>query len=366
MKKSAEFIIEPHIFIMHPKDRGFIGQSVLRLDNGELLMSAQCGRPPLDFTNLNGDVHMPTIYRSCDGGISWNKAGKFNMKWDLEGIISDGGLTLLSLCDNRIAALFHTHVSGMKGGGLPAISFSSDNGSNWTDAKSLCKEQLPYYVMNDRLIQLKCGRLVVPVACSVGDFEGDKDQSLCFYSDDGGENWKKSSTPVPNPKGERGMAEPCVVELSDGRLLLLARTGMGAHYKSYSQDKGETWSMAEKTSLIAACSPLTLKKMPDNRLIVVYNCAENVEKGAFFPRNPLAYAVSNDEGESWSEPVIIDAEGIENEANSFSHIYPSICFLEDGILVLYSSHFSDNTFNPKTEEQRKIGGGKMCLIKYPK
>ena len=81
--------------------------------------------------------------------------------------------------------------------------------------------------MNDRLVQTRGGRLLVPVARAVGKFEGDRDESLVFYSDDSGKTWQRSE-PAPLPDGPRGMAEPCVIELKDGRLLMMARGGLGA------------------------------------------------------------------------------------------------------------------------------------------
>jgi hypothetical protein len=112
----------------------------------------------------------------------------------------------------------------------------------------------------------------------------------------------------------------------------------------------------QPTTLTAACSPLTLKRMPDGRLIVLYNHAQPTEPEGFFPRTPLVYAVSSNEGRTWGQPVVIDDEPQRQ------HIYPSICFLDEGILVVYSTHFSNNTFG-STAKQKLIGGGKRCVFK---
>ena len=127
--------------------------------------------------------------------------------------------------------------------------------------------------MNDRLVQTRGGRLLVPVARAVGKFEGDRDESLVFYSDDAGKTWQRSE-PAPLPDGPRGMAEPCVIELKDGRLLMMARGGLGVLLASHSRDGGRTWSRGTPTTLTSPLSSFTLRRLPDGRLIVFYNHAD--------------------------------------------------------------------------------------------
>jgi flavin-dependent dehydrogenase len=208
----------------------------------------------------------------------------------------------------------------------------------------------------------------------VGRYEGDRDESLVFYSDDGGATWKRSH-PAPLPDGPRGMAEPCVVELKGGRLLMLARGGLGVLVKSYSHDGGQTWSPGVRTTLDSPCSSLTLHRLPDSRLIVFYNHATPYNPGDFFPRNPLCYAISADEGDSWSAPTIIDESGVSDGNGgkpSLQIVYPGAAFLKEGILLFYSRDVTKNTFKTTkgetstwTEAQRALTGGVTCLMAYP-
>ena len=73
--------------------------------------------------------------------------------------------------------------------------------------------------------------------------------SFVYYSDDEGRTWHRSrnETFVLLDKGVKGayaMGEPTVIELKDGRLLMLGRTNMGRVFRSFSEDRGETWSEA--------------------------------------------------------------------------------------------------------------------------
>ena len=375
--QRAAVIEPPRIFIRHGENRrNFIGPHAIELPNGDLLMSAPWGRPPADIAEEIVAGHpVPDLYRSTDRGRTWTKIGPLPVAWEHSGFVSDGGVSFLRLADGRLALLLHRHIRGLKGGGLPAICFSSDDGQTWTDPVLLADpaDEGVWYVMNDRLLQTRSGRLIVPVARAVGNFEGDRDESLVFYSDDAGETWQQSG-PAPLPDGPCGMAEPCVIELNDGRLLMLARGGLRVLLASRSSDGGCTWSRGTRTTLMSPLSSLTLRRLPDGRLIVFYNHAEPSEPGGAFPRCPLVYAVSADEGAIWSTPFIIDNEGLKpgsGELPDMAHVYPGITFLEEGMLVLYSSHMTHNRFGarsgdvPWTPEQLARTGGKTALLAYP-
>ena len=367
--QRAEFIYGPRVFLKHTAARTFIGPGTVRLPSGEILMAAPWGGQPAQALEMAEASPVPRLYRSEDGGRTWREAGLMRMEWRLSGTINGGGVTFLRLQDGRLAFAAHRHVQGFHGGGLPVVAFSEDEGQSWTPARLPDDEDAVYYVMNDRLIQMRSGRLVLPVShmpVDMGTYEGDRNVGLCFYSEDGGETWRRSSRWADLEGDLRGMAEPCVAEVTGGRLLMLSRTGAGVKYQSWSDDSAETWSTPEPTTLTAACSSLTLKTLPDGRLIVFYNHAEPLYEGAFFPRNPLTYAISADGGRTWSEPVLVDDAGLARDENHLQHIYPSICFTDEGMLAIYSTHKADpqGKFGAAKGAWR-IGGAKCCLLPYP-
>jgi hypothetical protein len=359
---QAEFVVAPEVVIAHTPDRSFIGPGTFRLENGDILMAAPWGRPPTNFEQLAATFPVPMLYRSTDGGRTWREQGRLKIEWPLKGMVSDQGISFLRLKDGRLAVVLPRHVEGLHGGGVPAISFSSDDGATWSAAKMLIEEDAAYYVMNDRLIQLKSGRLLVPVARKAGKHEGDKDESLAMLSDDGGATWRLSRGRARLDK-PRGMQEPCAVELADGRVRLLARTGAGSIHTSISADGGETWSEAEPTTLESPCSALTLRRAPDGRLGCLYNHVKPLHEGAFFPRTPLVYALSSDDGATWSAPVVIDASGVEHRDRQ--NIYPSPCFTPEGMVVVWSTHGADPKGSFGGQYDEKIGGAKRAIIALP-
>ncbi|MEY5024593.1 MAG: Sialidase precursor, partial [Verrucomicrobiota bacterium] len=360
--QKAPVLVPPEVIIRHTPERSFIGPGMFVLENGDILMAAPWGRPPTNFEQLAAKFPVPMLYRSTDGGRTWKEQGRMKMEWNLTGMVSDGGTSFLRLRDGRLAVVFNRHVRGLHGGGTPALAFSSDDGNTWTAAKVLLEDDAAFYVMNDRLIQLRSGRLVLPVARKVGADEGDRDEGLAMLSDDAGATWRLSrgSAELDAP---RGMAEPCVAELGDGRVLMLARTGLGSLHAALSADGGETWSPPEATTLESACSSLTLRTLPDGRLIVFYNHATPLKAGAFFPRTPLCYAVSEDGGKTWSSPVIVDDEGVANKDRQ--NIYPSVCFTKEGMLVMWSTHGADPKGSFAGQYDPNIGGGKRAVLKMP-
>jgi sialidase-1 len=359
---QAEFVVAPEVVIAHTPDRSFIGPGTFRLENGDILMAAPWGRPPTNFEQLAATFPVSMLYRSTDGGRTWREQGRLKIEWPLKGMVSDGGISFLRLKDGRLAVVLHRHVQGLHGGGVPAISFSSDDGATWSAARMLIEEDAAYYVMNDRLIQLKSGRLLVPVSRKAGKHEGDKDESLGMLSDDGGASWRLSRGRARLEK-PRGMQEPCAVELADGRVRLLARTGAGSIHTSISADGGETWSEPEPTTLESPCSSLTLRRAPDGRLVCLYNHATPLKEGAFFPRTPLVYALSSDDGATWSAPIVIDASGVEHLNRQ--NIYPSPCFTPEGMVVVWSTHGADPKGSFAGQYDEKIGGGKRAVIALP-
>ena len=280
-----------------------------------------------------------------------------------------GVSSILRLHDGRIAFLGGQSIPDNHGGATYTFHISSDEGQSCPESYAVGGQDGVYYVMNDRLIQMSSGRLILMAShmpAMSGAYEGYINVALCFYSDDG-KRWKRSSqwSEIPGGGEGRGLQEACAAEVAGGRLMMLARTGLGCLCRAWSDDGGDTWSPPEPTPLASACSPLALKRVPDGRLMVVYNHAQPLCAGAFFPRTPMVYAVSVDEGQTWGEPFCIDPDG--EEGKDRQNIYPSICFIEEGILIVYSTLAADpaGTFSNGGPDGWRLGGGKRCILAYP-
>ena len=370
---NANCIHLPKLVIPHPRDKYIIGQQVIRRSNGSLMMIATSGRPPADFSEIVIKDIKPDMYTSDDNGLNWKFHGPMNIEWNLSGMMSGGGVNLLYLNDGRLAAVIHRAVPNMHGGGVPVISISSDEGETWGPVRKLIDTEDIYYVMNSRLRQLPSGRLILPVAHLPQQLnrekyiEGGICIASCFYSDDLGESWHLSpeSGSAVLSGDIRGMSEPAVEVLSNNKLFMLARTGCGCLCASYSDDRGLHWSKPCETPLVSPCSSFALKKSSEGKLWVCYNHAKPLEPGSFFPRNPLVFSTSTDDGKTWSKPKKIDCYGMKSNTKNYRYVYPDICFTGDKILVTYTLHLSyhQNSFD-SSEPHDTDGGVKSAFIHY--
>jgi Neuraminidase (sialidase) len=190
------------------------------------------------------------------------------------------------------------------------LRLSTDEGRSWNDAVS-CVAGEGYYVMNnDRAVLLKSGRIVLPLARhgKAGEKRGVRGTFLCALSDNGGRTWRKSATELEGPETSRtGLQEPAVIELKDGRLMMLARTDMGCQYRSTSKDGGETWSPAESSNILSPVSPASIARIPSTGdLLLVWNDHDGVDEAHKGKRTPFCAAISRDEGKTWEKKKVLD------------------------------------------------------------
>ncbi len=155
--------------------------------------------------------------------------------------------------------------------------------------------------------ETKSGRIIVPISVlsdrRIGVFV-----SLCPYSDDRGATWRMPTSEIATHTGatdwyESGNAEPVGIQLKDGRAWLVTRSQDGVQWETFSKDDGLTWSPARPTRFVSNQSQMTVFRLADGRLLLVWNnCgAEGLPpvKWQHAERTVLAAAISADEGKTW-------------------------------------------------------------------
>lgn len=122
-----------------------------------------------------------------------------------------------------------------------------------------------------------------------------------------------------------GLLEPTVVELKDGRLVMLMRAEWGGYlWRTESRDGGHTWCDAYQTDIPNPTSMAMLIRIPDGRIVLIHNnCGGVVGKRA--KREPLSIWVSDDEMETWYIK--------EDVATGGDLAYPHPMVLKDGRVV---------------------------------
>ncbi len=148
--------------------------------------------------------------------------------------------------------------------------------------------------------------------------------SYCYLSDDEGANWRESQRLKPGD----GSWEPACIELNDGRVLMLMRTQLGGQYQSISNDGGETWSEPVSTQLKGTAAPVSISRIPTTKdLLAIWNHNTDPAK-----RNPLTAAISKDEGKTWES-----FRNIEDNPND-AWAYPAVTWIGDQALLTYFNY----------------------------
>ena len=291
------------------------------------------GRILFVYTHFEGgggdhDTAYLASRESADGGKTWSQTDRVVLP--NEGGMNVMSISLLRLADGPIA-LFYLRKNATDDC-RPFLRFSNDEAETWGEAIACIEAPVGYYVVNnDRVVQLSSGRLVIPAArhALAGERFSSRGVALCSLSDDNGKTWRLSDTQLEAPKELRtGLQEPGIVELKDGRLLMLARTGGGCQYRSFSEDGGVTWSPAEPTDLLSPVSPASIERIPETGdLLLVWNNHRDIAPALKGKRTPLTVAVSRDEGATWEH-----IRNLETNPNGW-YCYTAIAFTGEHVLL---------------------------------
>jgi sialidase-1 len=214
---------------------------------------------------------------------------------------------------------------------------SVDDAQTWS-APVLVTPEAGYHVMNNaRVIQLRSGRLLAPVASTKQVWTKNDDfRTVVYLSDDDGRTWRRGRTLLTAPK--RGAMEPGLIEMKDGRVMQIIRTQTGFIWRSFSSDGGDTWTEAAPWDIESPESPATLVAAPGsgdwlliwNPIVQWGNPAKTV-LGANHggPRTPLAAMTSHDEGRTWGPRRNVESDP------KVTYAYTSVTFHEGRALLTY-------------------------------
>ncbi|MEA3364299.1 MAG: sialidase family protein [Candidatus Hydrogenedentes bacterium] len=211
---------------------------------------------------------------------------------------------------------------------------SVDDGQSWGDQLIVNPSQGYHIMHNDKLVLLSTGRIIAPIEFELAKPEDDHGGYVSYtaYSDDKGCSWWRSTNEVNLQKEGVETQEPHVVELKDGRLLMLMRTYSGYVVKAYSEDQGQSWGPGIKVPELKlpshTSSALCVKRIPSTGDLLLLRCSDG-PKEPYRWRTPFVSVLSKDDGETWTNERVLMGEP-ENDYG-----YPSITFVKDIALISY-------------------------------
>ena len=224
-----------------PTDAGF---GLVRLETGEL-RHYNYGHQGTE----DGAFYL----RSRDDGETWSRhllpPGHLGADWRSP---QSGDYLRLTGRDGRLAVI--RHQGGIDG---PCTVTAFD-----VPAPSFGAARTP--------IVLRRGGRILAGACT-------SDSIRVLRSDDDGHTWlatREITIPKLDPyrptRWNHGPCEPAMVELEDGRIWMLMRTGRDHFYESFSMDAGDSWSPPVPSRFYSQRTMPTLGRLRDGRLLLLW------------------------------------------------------------------------------------------------
>ena len=185
------------------------------------------------------------------------------------------------------------------------------------------------------IIQTSTGNIVLPMQELL--YAEGRHVIRPYVSQDNGKSWIKTNYIDTGGKGHHDVnTEPTLVELKDGTLWMLLRTNFDYFWSAFSYDQGLSWTELRNSNIDASSSPAFMTRLTSGRLVMTWNrlkadgteeverkesrLAHQYQSPSWF-RNELSIAFSDDDGVSWTKPVVIARKSGQGARLSYPYIY---------------------------------------------
>jgi len=289
--------------------------SVVACNSGMLLAFAEGRQTRSD--HAENDI---VLKRSTDGGRTWGPvqvvASEGRDSLNDPSAVVDRRTGRIVLHYSRFAEGYHTH-NAPPGYDDPNASrnyvvHSDDEGTTWSPPQEITRIIKRPDVGGGIAtcgvgIQLRrgpyAGRLV-HAAYQFPDAQGR--EAYCVFSDDSGDSWRLGEI---SPSGGERTAEPQVVELADGRVMMNARTKLTVRLVALSEDGGQTFGqmVRDETLIDPGCQASILRygdPLDGEPSSLLFSNAATPGT-----RDTGTVRVSHDEGQTWPISKLLYAGG---------------------------------------------------------
>ena len=297
-------------------------------------------------------IHSDATFVSSDDGQTWSKPRPLTGASEKHIKVSNERAMMRTKAGTIIAAYMNLNERNWTWSNelhdapearLPTwVMRSEDDGATWNHVQKLHDDWSG--AVRD-MIQTKDGRIVFTAMKMLHD--PGRHAVLTYWSKDDGRTWKASNLIDLGGTGHHGgVTEPTLTELPDGRLWMLIRTNWGEFWSAYSHDGGRFWRVIQPSGIAASSAPGLLKRLQSGRLMLVWNrpfpAGKTVwpltggdglwsETPVSNHRDELSLALSDDNGKSWSDPIVIARSRTPTDAKHNRWIaYPYVFQLPSG------------------------------------
>jgi len=230
---------------------------------------------------------------------------------------------------------------------------SEDDGLSWSKPTDITatfdafKKDYAWKVLAtgpNHSIQLKTGRLVVPVWLSTGEGGNAHRPSVTatIYSDDHGKTWKAGDIAVPCTDECINPNETVAIELNDGRVMLNVRSESKAHRRliTTSPDGATNWSTPkfDDALLEPICMAGIVRYEHKGKSLILFSNPHNLdggregkpEPGKSRARKNVSVKVSRDEGQTWPVNKLLEDGPSMYSDIAVTHSGTILCFYGRG------------------------------------
>lgn len=200
---------------------------------------------------------------------------------------------------------------------LPTYTIrSTDDGRTWEKPVKLSD---PWCGCIHSMIQLASGRLVLAGQEIIPEW---RHATVMFVSDDLGKTWQRGSVLDYGigAHDHAGSIEGSLLERADGSVLLLLRTESGFLWEATSRD-GLTWDGLRQTSIPSVTCCPQMARLSDGRAALLWNAPPRHAPRNGTSRAELSLSLSDDDGKTWSDPVVVAANYDPGGRVSYPYLY---------------------------------------------
>jgi len=262
---------------------------------------------------------------SADEGKTWKEypifadPDCFDIRVERALIRTCAGAIVLIFANDRERANWEWRddLADSPGALLPTYAVRSlDEGRTWQDLQELHDD---WTGANRDLIETRSGSLVA--SSMMMRHDPGHHTVVTYTSRTNGHNWTRSNVIDLGGVGHHsGVTEATIEQLEDGRLWMLMRTNWGVFWQAHSDDEGLHWRGFKPTTIDASSAPGLLQRLQSGRLFLVWNRAQpegctdyplsggdgiSSEVAHSNHREELSVMLSDDDGATWSRPVVI-------------------------------------------------------------
>lgn len=248
---------------------------------------------------------------------------------------------------------------------------SEDDGISWSQPSEITstfdafKKGYAWKVLAtgpNHSIQLKTGRLIVPVWLSTGEGGNAHRPSVTatIYSDDQGKTWKAGDIAVPCTEEWINPNETVAIELNNGSVMLNVRSESKEHRRlvTVSKDGATGWSTPkfDNALLEPICMGGIVRYDHDGKNLILFSNPHNLDKangkaepGKNRDRKNVSVKISSDEGQTWSVNKLLE-DG--------PSMYSDIAVTPKGTILCFYGRSGDS------KGVAAFAGGRLTLARF--